>query len=118
MQFSHEFQPESRVMYYQATAATPHILCSCSKCFQRNYPEYENLHFLQRQELEARERFMYSAHGLSLPSPGTMPATYTIDARHYYPASTLTTPRYAYERETTEYGKSNNQISYIMLLVE
>ena len=54
---------------------------------------------------------MYSAHGLSLPSPGAIPPTFghTIDARHYYPASTLATqlPRYQYDRDTTEYGKNN-----------
>ena len=35
-----------------------------------------------------------------------MPATYAIDARHYYQASTLTTPHYTYDRDTTEYGKN------------
>jgi hypothetical protein len=94
-------------MYYHPTS--PHVLCSCSKCFQRNYPDYENLHFLQRQEHDARERYMYTAHGLSLPSSAGIPATFAhaIDARHYYPASTLAAqlPHYPYDRDSTEYGK-------------
>lgn len=110
MQFPPEFHAESRLMYYHPTS--PHVLCSCSKCFQRNHPDYENLHFLQRQELEARERYMYSAHGLSLPSHAAgISATlgHAIDARHYYPATTLAAqlPHYPYDRDASEYGKSD-----------
>lgn len=113
MQFPHE----SRLMYY---ATSPHVLCSCSKCFPRNYPaDFENpLHLLHRQELEARERYMYSPHGLSLQSPGGIPSTFghPMEARHYYPASTLATqlPTYPYNRDANEYGKINLlEINYL-----
>ena len=109
MQFSHEFHPESRLMYYHHPNGAPHVLCSCSKCFtQRNCTDYENLHLLQRQELEARERYMYTTHGLTLPSHGVIAPTYAIDTRHYYPASTLTTQHYSYDRDTTEYDDATS----------
>ena len=112
MQFTPDFHPDSRRMCYHPSASP--VLCSCNKCFQRNYPDYENFHFLQRQELEARERYMLSSHGLPLPSPGSLPATFAghagIDARHYYAAaSTFPTqlPHFSYDRDAGDYGKIN-----------
>lgn len=110
MQFPHhEFasHPENRLMYYPSSEH----LCSCTKCLRRKYSSYENAHLMQRQELETQRRLMYSSHHVSLPSP-QMPAPFSqfLEARSYYPGAALTSmgtmPRYGYEQDVHQHGKS------------
>lgn len=113
MQFSPEFHPQNPLLYCHPTATSPPVRCSCRKCFKRRYTEYESLHFLQREQLEARERYMHTAttHVLPLPPSSGIPTPFgrALDTRYYYPASTLATqsPHYPYDRDSGDYGKLN-----------